>query len=115
MICIEEVLNTFQILPISNNNWGNFDVCLYSESSNQEYLNVKKKIRECVPKGTIGIYIIVKDKKVLYIGESGKDIHTRLRRHIDKIYVRTDNRSTFFKLDEHHDIFQFTIGTCRRT
>jgi hypothetical protein len=98
---IKELLNKLQILPISNDNWEKFDVCLYSNSINQEYLNVKKKISECVPKGISGVYIIAKDEKILYIGESEKDIQARLIRHINKIYIRTDRRADFFKLEEH--------------
>ncbi|MFB9759251.1 GIY-YIG nuclease family protein [Ectobacillus funiculus] len=98
---IEELLYTLQILPISNSRWQKFDVCLHSYSINQEYINVKKKIHDCVPKGTSGVYVITKNKKVLYIGESEKNIHTRLKRHMDKIYSRTDSRSEFFKLEEH--------------
>jgi hypothetical protein len=98
---IEELLKALHILPISNYKWSKFDVSLYSDSSNEEYLSVKKKIREYVPKKTSGIYIITKGEKVLYIGESEKNIHTRLKSHMDKIYIRTDNRADFFKLEEH--------------
>lgn len=98
---IEEQLYRLEILPLSNIKWKKFDLCLYSDSSNQEYLHAKKKIRECVPKGTSGVYILTNKEKVLYIGESEKNIHSRLRRHIDKIYVRTDSRSDFFKVKEH--------------
>lgn len=101
---IEEQLYRLKILPLSNIKWKKFDLCLYSDSSNQEYLNAKKKIRECVPKGTSGVYILTNKEKVLYIGESEKNIHSRLRRHIDKIYVRTDSRSDFFKLKEHQGL-----------
>lgn len=98
---IEELLYTSQILPISNTKWQKFDVCLYPHSTKQEYVDVKKKIRDCVPKETSGVYIITKNKKLLYIGESEKNIHIRLIRHMDKIYIRTDSRSDFFKLEEH--------------
>ncbi|WP_269433527.1 GIY-YIG nuclease family protein [Bacillus sp. FJAT-29937] len=67
----------------------------------QQYKFVKETIQENVPKGNGGLYIILREGKVLYIGESEKNIHNRLRRHIDKIYKRTDKRSDFFKLAEH--------------
>lgn len=57
---IEEQLYRLEILPLSNIKWKKFDLCLYSDSSNQEYLHAKKKIRECVPKGTSGVYILNK-------------------------------------------------------
>jgi hypothetical protein len=98
---IEEILYKLQILPMGNNNWKKFDICLYSDSPIEEYRKAKGKIHDCVPKGTGGVYIIAKDEKVLYIGESKQNILRRLKRHIDKIYIRTDNRSDFFKLEEH--------------
>jgi len=100
---IEKLLNQLGILPITNPIWTKFDVCLFSNdiSTEKQYKDVKKRIRENVPKGTSGVYIIAKDEKALYIGESEKNIHTRLRRHIDKIYIRTDSRSNFFKQKEH--------------
>lgn len=100
---IEKWLYQSEILPITNPNWTKFHLCLFTKdkSSEQEYKDVKKTIRKYVPKGTSGVYIIAKDDKILYIGESDKNIHTRLRRHIDKIYIRTDSRSDFFKLEGH--------------
>lgn len=98
---IESLLSNFQILPIFNDQWRKFDICLYSSSLHSEYSDVKKKIRDFVPKEIGGIYLITKNDKTLYVGESSKNIRKRLNRHIDKIYIRNDSRSNFFKLKEH--------------
>lgn len=98
---IESLLSNLQILSISNAQWQKFDICLYSHSINSEYSDVKKKIKDFVPKEIGGIYLITKNDRTLYIGESFKNIRTRLNRHIDKIYIRNDSRSNFFKLKEY--------------
>lgn len=98
---VQDLLHNLQILPISNSNWHKFDVHLQSDSTKQQYIDTKKKINSFVPKGTCGIYIIAKNEKILYIGESENNIHNRLSRHMDKIYTRTDSRADFFKLKEH--------------
>jgi len=100
---ISNSLHQLNILPLTNQIWTKFKICLFTKdkSTDQQYMYAKQRIREFIPKGTNGIYIIAKDKKVLYIGESEKNIHTRLGRHIDKIYWRTDSRADFFKLEGH--------------
>lgn len=100
---IKKWLTELEILPITNPSWTKFDICIYPKeiSNENEYKEVKKTIRENVPKGTSGVYLINKAEKVLYIGESKNYIHSRIRRHIDKIYIRNDSRSEFFKLTEH--------------
>jgi len=97
----EELLHSLKILPLSNDIWEKFDISLFSDSTVQEYDRVKKVINHHVSQGFGGIYIIAKEDKILYIGESEKSIRNRLRRHIAKIYIRTDPRSLFFKLPEH--------------
>ena len=58
---IEEQLYRLEILPLSNIKWKKFDLCLYSDSSNLVVFTCEKeKIRECVPKGTSGVYIFNK-------------------------------------------------------
>jgi hypothetical protein len=54
-----------------------------------------------------GVYIIAKQEKILYIGESEKDIRNRIIRHMEKIKIRKDRRADFFKLEHHHG--QLTI------
>lgn len=98
---IESLLSNLQILPISNAQWRKFDICLYSSSIYSEYSDVKRKIRDFVPKEIGGIYLIKKNDKTLYVGVSSKNISKRLNRHIDKIYIRNDSRSDFFKLKEY--------------
>lgn len=98
---IESKLSKLGILPVSSSRWKHFDIILSSDSTVDQYKEVKRTILEAVGKGMGGVYIIKKQEKVLYIGESAKNIHRRLIRHIDKVYKRTDSRADFFKLEEH--------------
>ncbi|NJP36040.1 GIY-YIG nuclease family protein [Alkalicoccus luteus] len=87
------------LLPTSNKNWVEVYIVLFSTSPLNEYMELKKRIlHELQPKKS-GIYVILKDERVLYIGES-KDIGKRLLRHLAKIYVRKDGRAEFFKQTE---------------
>jgi predicted GIY-YIG superfamily endonuclease len=54
-----------------------------------------------------GVYIIAKQEKILYIGESEKDIRKRINRHMEKIKIRKDRCAEFIKLEHHHG--QLTI------
>ncbi len=98
---IEELLTTLQILPISNPIWKKFEVTLYSNSTLQQFQSVKEIIRDNVSEGIGGLYIIAKNNKILYVGESEERIRYRLRRHMEKIFSRTDSRSDFFKLGQY--------------
>ncbi|WP_066309653.1 hypothetical protein [Bacillus sp. FJAT-29814] len=104
---IETVLTKLEILPISNPNWKMFSITLNSSSPEQEYKDAKGKIIDTVGKGVGGIYMITRENTMLYIGESKRNIHNRLVRHINKIYIRKDHRSDFFKQQHHQG--QLTI------
>ncbi len=101
---IERFLTELNILPFPNSLWKSFDICLRFNSSKQQYIEVKRAIREKVVKKTGGLYIIARSKKILYIGESEESIQRRLIRHIDKMFTRTDSRSDFFKLEQHQGL-----------
>ncbi|WP_462410361.1 hypothetical protein [Neobacillus sp. Marseille-QA0830] len=98
---IEKVLTELEIHPITNHNWKTFNIVLNTKSSRQQSAEVKRKIREEVGKGVGGIYMVAKQKTILYIGESRRNIANRLIRHMNKIDIRTDYRSDFFKIREH--------------
>jgi len=98
---IIEQLISWRLMPISVPSWNHFEINLTNCSTNDEYTQAKKIIRENVSKGKGGLYILEKGDTVLYIGESKSNIQNRLIRHINKIYLRKDSRSDFFKLPEH--------------
>lgn len=98
---IRASLIELKLLPIQEGHWKKVDFCLYSDSTREKYDEAKRKIRIHVPDKTKGIYVLMKDTKVLYIGESGSSIQRRMIRHIDKIYSRKDERSLFFKQCQH--------------
>lgn len=105
MTVIEDELRAelieLKLLPIQEGRWKKVDFRLYSNSTREEYDEVKQKIHIHVPRKTKGIYVLTKGKEVLYIGESGNSTQRRMIRHIDKIYSRTDERSRFFKQRQH--------------
>jgi predicted GIY-YIG superfamily endonuclease len=98
---IRDLLHTYHILPITNERWTEFEVNLSTTSTEQEVSEAKKKIRERISEGIGGVYIISKEEAILYIGESKHGIRRRIMRHMDKITIRTDRRSEFFKLEQH--------------
>lgn len=98
---IKDILMELNLLPIQQGHWKSVDFHLYSDSSVKQYDEAKHKIRVHVPGKTKGIYVLMKGKEVLYIGESGDSIQKRMIRHIEKIYSRTDKRSIFFKQRQH--------------
>lgn len=98
---LETLLHQLHLLPYTNSLWKKMSITLYTKFTREQYTEVKKKIRQSIPKGTGGIYIIAKEDKVLYIGESRSRIVNRLLRHMDKIHWRKDSRADFFKLQEH--------------
>ena len=101
---IKDLLHKYHILPITDERWTKFGVNLNPASTKQEVSIMKKKIRERIPKGIGGVYIIAKEEVILYIGESEHRIRYRIIRHMDKIKIRTDRRSKFFKLEKHHGL-----------
>lgn len=98
---IKTRLMELNLLPIQQGHWHNVDFHLYSDSSVKQYDEAKQKIRIHVPHRAKGIYVLMRDKEVLYIGESGSSIQRRMIRHIDKIYSRMDERSLFFQQRQH--------------
>lgn len=87
------------ILPITNENWLEININLSVESTRTEYLNARKEISNKIATKMTGVYIILKEDRILYIGES-QNLSKRMLKHIAKIYVRTDERSEFFKLEK---------------
>ena len=94
---IRASLTELKLLPIGEGRWKKVDFCIYSDSTKEQFDEARRKILDYVPHSTKGIYVLIKGEEVLYIGESGSSIQKRMMRHIDKIYSRTDERSTFFK------------------